>query len=288
MALDSVDAAFDRVGFGRAQYRSILFFGVIISIEPFLITFLSVLTPLLECEWNLNKWEAMSFIIAFLFSAGLGNFAWGVASDKLERRPIIILTYIAAVYCMYLVLLPVSFAWLCFLSAAIGFFIGGVVPPSMTILSELSPNPSRAKAMMLMFCLWGFGGLVVLLSFLLSWKWTLLIGLLPYTLLIIFFQFLPRSPRFLFVDGHPEEANRLLEQMAVDNRTVERVREMMPIVVPANIKRGRFKDVFEKEIRTITGFLVLIWFVSFFNYYGAIEMSAELPRRKHGCLQVSY
>ena len=79
----------------------------------------------------------------------------------------------------------------------------------------------------------------------------------------------------------------MLQKMATQNCTIEDVDKLLPIVVPPNIKRGRFRDIFDSEILNVTVLLGFIWFVSFFNYYGAVEMSAELPRRKHGCLQVS-
>lgn len=229
----------------------------------------------------------MGFATCFFFTVAIGNVVWGVASDKFNRRPILILTYTTTLYFILLTAFTDTYAWLCFTVGLTGFFVGGVSPAGVTIVSELSPNHFRAKGLMLMFSLCVVGGLVSGLVILTSWMLSLLFILLIYTLLLFLFQCLPSSPRYLFIDGHPEEANELLIKMAIRNGTIEEVRELLPVIVPPNVRRGRMTDIFDREILPITVLLSLIWFGTFFNYHGTVELTAELPRREHGCIEAS-
>lgn len=142
----------------------------------------------------------------------------------------------------------------------------------------------------------------------LSWRWLLALSSVPSIVLLLFYGSVPESPRYLCMKGRSNDAQRILEKIAICNRTnapsgmlicdgTSRSRqddeftltEETPLLpLPGKAAEGTkgfsltFMLFSTKLIKTTLTLWALFFGTSFW-YYGVILLTSELSSRDTRC-----
>jgi len=268
----TIDEAIEKAGFGRFQWKVLIMCGLCWSADAMEIMLLSFLLPEIKREWNLESWKEATVGSAVFFGMMLGAYFWGSISDRLGRRIGFFATSaFAAVFGIASAFSP-NLIVLVILRALVGFGLGGS-PVSFSLFAEFLPTSKRGVPLILFEVFWTIGtmaeaGLAWAVLPTLGWRWLLGISTIPLALLLLFFPFLPESPRYLLIVGKREEAAELLEKIAKTNK-----KELPPgklVRAPENVQHARILDLLTPSLRLLSFLLWIIWFANSFVYYGLV------------------
>ena len=181
----------------------ILLCGLIMLMDGYDYTIISVAAPVIMKEWNIGT-DSFGVALSAAFLGYLfGAIVFGILSDRIGRKNTLILASFVFSVGTLLVFFSNSLWSLIPIRIFTGFGIGGAVPCAITLTSEYSPLKGRGKYVSVMYS--GFligivlGGYVA--GFLLErlgWRWLFVVGFIAPMMAIILVWFkLPESARWL-------------------------------------------------------------------------------------------
>ncbi|XP_055345717.1 putative transporter SVOPL isoform X1 [Paramacrobiotus metropolitanus] len=280
----TVDEALNKIGFGRYQIKMtcvIGFFGVADALEVML---LSVLSPVLRCEWNLSEWDVAT--VSTVVFAGMLVFSplWGKMSDNFGRWPTLFVVMFLLGWFGLLTSFSPTYSWLLFLRMIVGGAASGT-GQSFILYAEMLPPKHRGKMLVLTQLFWATGSFILIAAaaIIIPWLgWRYLTGFTAILswLSLCFFRLVPESPRFLLGKGRLLEATTLLARIAKVNKT------QLPkghLIVPPTQMQGKISDMLSKNYRRLTLQLWVVWFCMTFGYYGVVLSSTEIVERARIC-----
>jgi MFS family permease len=230
-------------------------------------------------EWHLTPVEAGSMISYGFLGLMFGAVGFGMVSDRIGRKTAILLVVAVSSLFGASVFFAPNFQVFCLLRFLCGLGVGGVIPLTITLLSEIAPSALRARILSFVggtFTIgWALAGLFSMLlvpDF--GWRAMLLIGLLPLLLLPVLTAYLPESVRFLGSKGRYNEAIRVL-------RRIERISGLEPgdwkagsFIQPILHANAGFSALFRPGFRTMT---ILVWGTYLFAMLALYGLSTWLP-----------
>ncbi|KAL4223272.1 hypothetical protein ACF0H5_016744 [Mactra antiquata] len=240
----TIQEAIDNIGFGKFQIKLSILTGVAWMADAMEMMILSILSPALHCDWQINEWK-QALITTIVFCGMMcSSSIWGSMCDKYGRKSELILCSVFTCYFGFLSAFAPNFIWLLILRGLVGFGIGGA-PQSVTLYSEFLPTASRATC-------------------------------------VILVEWLPESARYDMTRGNRARALTTLERIANENGKPMPLGKLVEPTTKG-VKRGSVKDLFIPELRRTTVILWAIWLVSAFAYYGIVLMTTELFESPDGC-----
>lgn len=301
----TVEEAIEAIGFGKFQLGILAYTGLAWLADAAEIILLSFIGPAARCEWGLSSFKEGAISSAVFLGLCLGSYVWGFLSDLKGRR----LGFLAtAIFTFFFGLLSAwsPYYWFLLLSRTfVGFGLGG----SSVVLSlcmEFLPASSRGFWLVFLEVLWTAGSVASsLLAWLIlphhSWRILVAVSALPFLLLLVFYAWVPESPRYLMVKGDVEGARRVLRQVAYTNRA-----PMPPGILslsksssmnlgkqvqngnadgktPTKVKQAvsgvweLFRQLFSPELKLTTVLLWSFFFANAFTYYGLVLLTTQLP-----------
>eukprot|EP01116_Phalansterium_solitarium_P004166 TRINITY_DN1506_c0_g1_i1.p1 TRINITY_DN1506_c0_g1~~TRINITY_DN1506_c0_g1_i1.p1 ORF type:complete len:483 (+),score=120.83 TRINITY_DN1506_c0_g1_i1:138-1586(+) len=275
----SLHEAIDDLGFGRFQVLLLFLCGAQMAADSMEMMLLSFLAPAVKEEWSLETWQSSLLGSVVFIGILIGASAWGIVADRFGRRVASLgLTMCSVVFGVASALSPN--VWVLMLMRLLtGFAVGGA-HVGFSLFAEFLPTKTRGVTLMLVNVFWTIGivfeaGLawILLEAYPLGWRYFVAATAMPLALVLLFFMWLPESPRWLLVSGRTEDAMAVMRRLAAMNR-----RNLPPGVVrvPENAdERGRFVDLFSASFRRITIPLWVIWFSTIFIYYGVVILTPE-------------
>ncbi|EDV19396.1 uncharacterized protein TRIADDRAFT_33661 [Trichoplax adhaerens] len=270
----TVNEVVEAIGFGKFQLKCLGIMGFIWMIESMEITMLSLLGPLLVCEWGISSiQEALLTSIVFLGYA-IGSPCFGWVSDHYGRKVGLTIAVICTSYFGLISAAAGGLVMTLLLRSLAGIGVGGIAQ-CVTMLTELVPSKTRAKSIIslqvFVFIGMSFEGLLAYLLLVpLGWRMLLVISTVPLLAFLLLSPRLVESPRFLLLTGKRKEATDILEKGAKANN--KSIPEGI-LVADLETDRGRFKDLFSPSYRTLTFMLWWIWIASVTLYYSTILMT---------------
>jgi AAHS family 4-hydroxybenzoate transporter-like MFS transporter len=230
----------------------------------------------------IRDWGIPSSAMGPVFASGLlglfaGSIAFGVAADRLGRRPVLIGATLVFSLFTLLTARAGSVAELLAVRFVAGLGLGAMMPNATALVGEYSPGRQRVATMMIVTN--GFMIGAVLGGLLSAWLvpahgWRAVFwvgGLVPLLLVPAMVRWLPESLQFLVLRGrHPGEIGRWLARMGeavpagdVRYEVREARREGFPIV--QLLRDGRAAAT------------LLLWLVNFMNVLDAYFVASWLP-----------
>ena len=89
----TLDNAIEAIGIGKFHIFLMLITGFAWIAESMEVTVISVLSPILVCEWSLSSFEQAMIATLLFIGMGLGSSVWGCVSDKFGRKKSLIYSF---------------------------------------------------------------------------------------------------------------------------------------------------------------------------------------------------
>lgn len=209
----------ERLTSAHAGLLIILLFAVIIdAAKP---ATLGLVLPGLRHEYGISADQAALLPLVALTGTVVGSLCWGVAADRIGRRPSILLAAVLFTATSVCGAMP-SYAWNLITCFAMGSAAGGMVPTLFALLAESIPSRLRGRWSVLLASLGASGGYLLATGMAaafesVSWRLLWLSGLPTGILLVALNRYIPESPRFLLARGDIAAAEAVMR--SYDMRT---------------------------------------------------------------------
>ena len=280
----SVGDAIEKIGFGWFQVFIGLIAGIAWVADGMEIMVVSVLGPVLICEWNIDVYEeAMLTTIVFLGFL-IGSPIAGYIGDKFGRRHALMLSSLWISVYGLLTALATNLYWLYFLRFLVGLGIGGA-PQVITYFSEFLPNKYRGSCLILTALPFSLGGsltlvfaIYVLIPY--GWRWWLAACSIPSIIYVVlcavfgyWLEWMPRSPHFDIISNNSTNAEKTLKLIARCNKSA------MPegkLVAEDHVSNARVWDLCQPGFKLTSILLITLFFLVGLSYYGMVLFATEL------------
>src|SRR3954468_23171451 len=236
----NIPARLDRLPWARFHWRIVIGLGTVWILDGLQVTIVGAIAPrMTEPGSGIDITSAGVGLAGALYVAGacLGALFFGQLTDRYGRKKLFLLTL--ALYIVASVATALAFdPWVFFVFRALtGFAIGGEYSAINTAIDELIPAHSRGTVdIAINGSFWvgaGIGGVGALL-FLdeslfapdVGWRLAFGIGAILAFAILLVRRNVPESPRWLFIHGRPEEAERIVDEIEAQVR--EEIRHELP------------------------------------------------------------
>ncbi|GFR77090.1 synaptic vesicle 2-related protein [Elysia marginata] len=185
------------------------------------IMLLSILGPVLSCDWFLPPWQQALLTTLVMTGMMLGSSYWGSITDKYGRRTALALATTLIGYFGFLSAFSPMYTWM----AIIRFLVGcclAALPQTATLYSEYLPTKNRPAGLLFLAIFWSVGAaaeviLAMLVMPTLGWRYLMAFSAVPVLLFPIISPWLPESARYYLACGRNNDAERMLEMVARNN-----------------------------------------------------------------------
>ncbi|XP_065836696.1 synaptic vesicle 2-related protein-like [Oscarella lobularis] len=314
----TVEEAIEYIGFGRFQLKMFVFTGLIWMVESMELTLVSILGVSVRCDYDLDSWGESVLTLVMFAGMLFGATFWGIIADKFGRKKALLIVSICVSLSSLISAFSPNYIFLVVIRGILGFSMAGVAQ-SMNFYTEFLPVKYRGYTILLVLMFYVCGTLieaVLALLFMgyagLNWHYFLAFTAIPSCLFLLYFKFIPESPRYYLVSNQIQKAKEVLEQAAKRNGkslppgelVFEKESIMLQVlsgdahsdteatnsvddeganslIITNNDRngtsRGKVKDLFSTKERGITTVLLWIIFSSAASgFYGLILATTEL------------
>ncbi|XP_070204086.1 putative transporter SVOPL isoform X2 [Littorina saxatilis] len=274
----TVEEAVEAIGFGRFQLIVYFVGGTITAADALEMMLLSVLSPVVRCEWNLSEWKVAFITTVVFLGMGISSPLIGLVGDKHGRKVALLIVTLSIGYFGFLATFSPTYVWMLLLRGLVGCGMGGSTQGS-SLLAEYLPSKYRAKLMLSTQIFWATGVTIeVLMASVviptLGWRWLMVFSSVPVLVAAAFLLCVPESTRYLVAAGRTKEAAEILKRGAVINKSILPPGRLLE--PPVQKQLGRPLDLFSREYLRSTLQLWLLWFGTAFSYYGMVLVSSQL------------
>ncbi|XP_014912757.1 solute carrier family 22 member 7a isoform X1 [Poecilia latipinna] len=231
-------------------------------------------------EWDLvcnDKQLNHALATYFFLGVMFGAIVFGQLSDKLGRKPMLVVALIASTLFGATAALSTSYVMFAISRVLSGLSLSGLSIIGIVLGIEWTDIKHRTFTGTIMSLSWSAGNmlLALLAYFIRDWRHLTLAVTVPCAVTIICCWWLPESARWLLANGKTEEAKKYLVQCAKMNRTDQRKTkldtEVLRKITVTEVaeKNHTYLDLIRTpQLRKITFLSGLSWFAVSFLYYG--------------------
>ena len=257
--------------------NKILLWSIIVALAGFLFGFDTVVISgadqKLQELWGSSDAFHGSVVMAMaLWGTVVGALFGGIPTNKLGRKNTLIwigVLYTISALGSALVNDPYTFAFFRFLG---GLGVGASTIAAPAYVSEIAPAKDRGRLVALYQFNIVFGILIAFMSnYLLNnigdnaWRWMIGIEALPAVIYTLLALTVPKSPRWLLLQGKKEEASVVLEKLYPE----ENIEDIANEIIESQQKHHKStENIFMKKYRFP---LMLAFLIAFFNQFSGIN-----------------
>ncbi len=252
--------------------KKLIFIAFVVSLGGFLFGFdagiISGVMSYAGPEFNLNDMQTGWVVSSPSFAAMIAMLFSGRLSDQFGRKTILI--FVAILYAISALFSSIAISYEMLYVARIigGLAFGAALVLAPMYIAEISSPENRGKLVSLQQLNIVFGFFAAFLSnyffnkyttqentFLDAenvWRWMLGVELIPALLYFIFLFFIPKSPRWLCLNGNFENAKNILSQLHGVKRANMEIHSIQEnINDDSNKSEVKLKDLLKKSLRFI-------------------------------------
>ncbi|NXR10953.1 S22AD protein, partial [Semnornis frantzii] len=207
----------------------------------------------------------------YMLGLFLGSLIFGPLSDRIGRRPVILIAVILqGLFGLGIAFVPHFYVYVAF-RCVVGASVSGITMTILGLATEWIGVSSRPKAVLGSHCCFAIGQMILAgLSYgIRNWRLLQIAGSVPIFAFFFYFQMLPESARWLVTKGRIKEAKKVLQKAASFNKCTippELLEQLKPL---KQTKSGSILDLFRKKhLRKVTLIMSCAWFVNNLVYYG--------------------
>ncbi|XP_061790154.1 organic cation/carnitine transporter 2-like [Nerophis lumbriciformis] len=226
----------------------------------------SIYTATVVSDWDLvcgDQWKKPLTTSLFFFGVLIGSFLSGQISDRYGRKIVMFVTLASQTTGMFIMVFSSSWIMFCILYFFSGMFhISNYLSAYVLGMEILGPRVREffATAGSCLFFAVGYMMLPLHAYFLRDWRWLLLGLSVPGYLLLLFWWFIPESPRWLLSQGRIDEAEAIVKNAA-------RLNKKEPPAIIFNSLQKEFEKakshicdmLRSRNIRWVSVMLWLVW-----------------------------
>lgn len=263
---------------GSYQIRVLLLCAVVILIDGFDLQAIGYIAPNLSKEWHLAPGALGPVFSASLAGLMLGALVCGPIADRIGRKRVIVACTAFFGACTLLTVLADSLTSLMAIRFITGIGLGGVLPTSIALTGEYSPQRSRATMIMWMFCGQSLGSVLggaVAAKLVPAFGWAAVFwvgGLCPLLLALLLVPALPESIHLLVLrGGSGKQVREVLGRM---NAAFVFPQETRFVAPPEHSGGFPVRQLFAEGRAATT---VLMWVIFFMNLLVIYLLANWLP-----------
>jgi sugar porter (SP) family MFS transporter len=257
--------------------NKILLWSIVAALAGFLFGFDTVVISgadkqLQELWGSSDVFHGTVVMAMALWGTVIGAIFGGIPTNKLGRKKTLIwigILYTVSALGSALVNDPYTFAFFRFIG---GLGVGASTIAAPAYVSEIAPPKDRGRLVALYQFNIVLGILIAFLSnYLLSglgenaWRWMIGVEAIPAIIYTFMALTIPRSPRWLLLNGHHDEASKIVSQLYPDQSVEDIVSE---IEESQQQHHDSKENVFMKKYRLP---LMLAFLIAFFNQLSGIN-----------------
>jgi len=141
----------------KTHWRTLFSLMVAYVFDAMDATMYAYVVPSLTKELQISFADAFSVVSVFLISTAIGGLIIANISDKIGRKPTLLLCIILYGSCNFACGMANSLSELYIYRALVGFAVGGFWPSAISLISELWPAKSRGNAIGVLASGWSLG-----------------------------------------------------------------------------------------------------------------------------------
>jgi len=267
----------DNSRLGLFQWTTFVLCGLCLIMDGFDVQAMGYVAPAVIKEFKIPGAEMGLVFSAALMGVLLGSFLFSMLSDRIGRRPVLI---VAALYFAVLTLWTAtasSAKELLVIRFIAGFGLGGIMPNAMALAGEYSPARIRVTVMMLVSNFFTVGAAIggfIAAGLIPRYGWRSVFifgGIVPLVISVLMIFLLPESLQFMVLRGKSKDKvlkwlrriNAPLPSGNVEFVTQEENRKGVPVVNLFREGRG---------LGT-----VMLWIINFMNLLNLYFLGSWLP-----------
>ncbi|MBB4689497.1 MFS transporter [Amycolatopsis jiangsuensis] len=247
------------------------------------------LTPLVGTEFGLSATQKGLVATANLIGMAVGAVIWGTVADRIGRKRAFSITLLLfAFFSVFAALSPNVEVFLALRFLA-GVGLGGCIPVDYAIVSEFSPRRQRGRVLSAMDGWWPVGTTLAGASATLlvpvsgSWRWMLVLMILPALLLFWARRGVPESPLYLVRKGREAEARLVINDLVARTGAPVEPYRIPPAVAEDTRGGGLFAAVDQlRRVWTfnprVTGVAWALFVTVMLVYYAALSWMPSILR----------
>ncbi|WP_179475387.1 MFS transporter [Mycolicibacterium vinylchloridicum] len=191
--------------------------GIGWMLDAFEVQIIGSVIPGIQAEFNLDGRQAVLINIVWFAGIALGALGFGYLADRVGRRKLFVATLILYSLAAVATATAPSYEIFVLFRFITALGVGGEYSAITSAIAEFTPSRSRGRSNGLVMSFWAIGGILaslvsilVISTFGLSWRYTMLFGVLSAVYGVIARRLIPESPRWLAAQGRLDEADRVV------------------------------------------------------------------------------
>ncbi len=189
-------------------------------LDAFEVQIIGSVIPGIEQEFGLDSRHAVWINVVWFVGIALGALGFGYLADRIGRKRLFVATLI--LYSLAAIATATAPTYWLFITfrfvTALG--VGGEYSAVTSAIAEFMPARNRGRSNGLVMTFWALGGIlaslvsIVVISTLgLTWRYTMLFGVISAGYGLLARRLIPESPRWLAAHGRLADADRVVQQI---------------------------------------------------------------------------
>ncbi|MEO5921650.1 MAG: MFS transporter [Pseudolysinimonas sp.] len=192
--------------------------GIGWMLDAFEVQIIGSVIPGIQQEFDLGSVESVWINIVWFGGIALGALGFGYLADRIGRKRLFVATLILYSVAAIATAAAPDFTLFILFRFITALGVGGEYSAVTSAISEFTPARNRGRSNGLVMSFWAVGGIlaslvsIVIISTLgLTWRYTLLFGVISAVYGLAARRLIPESPRWLASKGRHQEADAVIE-----------------------------------------------------------------------------
>jgi MFS family permease len=186
-------------------------------LDAFEVQIIGSVIPGIQDEFALGSRDAVWINVVWFSGIALGALGFGYLADRIGRKRLFVATLILYSVAAIATATAPNFWWFIAFRFITALGVGGEYSAVTSAIAEFTPARSRGRTNGLVMTFWAAGGilasvvsLVVISTLGLTWRYTMLFGVISAGYGLVARRLIPESPRWLAAHGRVDEADRVV------------------------------------------------------------------------------